>query len=39
MNGHLLDAKSGPFKLVLTEDKRPVRWVRELVSIELKSLD
>jgi hypothetical protein len=39
MNGHLLDTKSGPLKLVVTEDKRPVRWVRKLVSIELKSLD
>lgn len=37
MNGAALDAKSGPFKLVVTEDKRPARWVRNLVSIELKS--
>jgi hypothetical protein len=37
MNGQPLDAKSGPFKLVVTEDKRPARWVRNLISIELKS--
>jgi hypothetical protein len=37
MNGQPLDAKSGPFKMVVTEDKRPARWVRNLVSIELKS--
>ena len=37
MNGETLDARSGPFKLVVTEDKRPARWVRNLVSIELKS--
>jgi hypothetical protein len=37
MNGQALDAKSGPFKLVVTEDKRPARWVRNLISIELKS--
>jgi hypothetical protein len=37
MNGEALDPKSGPFKLVVTEDKRPARWVRNLVSIELKS--
>jgi hypothetical protein len=37
INGQPLDAKSGPFKLVVTEDKRPARWVRNLVSIELKS--
>jgi len=36
MNGQPLDAHSGPFKLVVTEDKRPARSVRNLVSIELK---
>ena len=37
MNGAPLDPKSGPFKLVVTEDKRPARWVRNLISVELKS--
>jgi len=37
MDGKPLDAHSGPFKLVITEDKRPARSVRNLVSIELKS--
>jgi hypothetical protein len=37
MNGQPLDARSGPFKLVVTEDKRPARWVRNLVYIGLKS--
>ena len=37
MNGQPLDPKSGPFKLVVTEDKRPARWIRNLVRIELKS--
>ncbi len=37
MNGHPMDAKSGPFKLVVTEDKRPARSVRNLVSLVLKS--
>jgi hypothetical protein len=37
MNGQPLDEHSGPFKLVVTEDKRPARWVRNLVSLELKS--
>lgn len=36
MDGKPLDAHSGPFKLVVTEDKRPTRSVRNLVSIELK---
>jgi hypothetical protein len=36
MNGKPLDAHSGPFKLVVTEDKRPARAVRNLVTIELR---
>ena len=36
MNGKPLDEHNGPFKLVVTEDKRPARAVRNLVSIELK---
>ena len=36
MDGKPLDAHSGPFKLVVTEDKRPARSVRNLVSIEWK---
>lgn len=38
MNGQPIGEKSGPFKLVVTEDKRPARWVRNLVSLELKSV-
>lgn len=37
MDGKPLDAHNGPFKLVVTEDKRPARSVRNLVSIELRS--
>jgi hypothetical protein len=37
MDGKPLDAHSGPFRLVVTEDKRPARCVRNLVSIELKT--
>lgn len=36
MNGKPLDEHSGPLKLVVTEDKRPARSVRNLVSIELR---
>jgi hypothetical protein len=39
MNGQALDAKSGPFKLVATEDQRPARWVRNLVSLELRAAE
>ncbi|MGB6498541.1 MAG: carboxypeptidase regulatory-like domain-containing protein [Candidatus Acidiferrum sp.] len=38
MNGQPIGEKSGPFKLVVTEDKRPARWVRNLVSLELRSV-
>ena len=38
MDGKPLDAHSGPFKLVVTEDRRPARSVRNLVSIDLKSV-
>lgn len=31
------DANSGPFKLIVTEDKRPARSVRNLVSLVLRS--
>lgn len=37
MDGKPLDAHSGPLKLVVSEDKRPARCVRNLVTIELKS--
>jgi hypothetical protein len=37
MDGKPLDAHTGPFRLVSTEDKRPARGVRNLVSIELKA--
>lgn len=39
MDGKPLDAHAGPFKLVVTEDKRPARSVRNLVSIELASVE
>lgn len=38
MDGKPLDAHSGPYKLVVTEDKRPARSVRNLTTIELKSV-
>jgi hypothetical protein len=37
MNRQPLDAHNGPFKLVVSEDKRPARAVRNLTTIELKS--
>jgi DMSO/TMAO reductase YedYZ molybdopterin-dependent catalytic subunit len=39
MNGKPLDTHNGPLKLVVTEDKRPARCVRNLVSVELKTLN
>jgi hypothetical protein len=37
MDGKPLDAHASPFKLLVTEDKRPARSVRNLTTIELKS--
>jgi hypothetical protein len=37
MDGKPLDAHSGPLKLVVTEDKRPARSVRNLTTIKLES--
>jgi hypothetical protein len=39
MDGKPIDAKSGPFRLVVTEDKRPARSVHNLVSIELRTAE
>ena len=39
MDGKPLDAKNGPFKLVVTEDKRPARSVHSLVSVEVKTAE
>jgi hypothetical protein len=36
MKSKPLDAHDGPFKIIATEDKRPARGVRNLVSLELK---
>jgi hypothetical protein len=37
MDGKPLDAHTGPFRLVATEDQRPARGVRNLVSLEVKA--
>jgi DMSO/TMAO reductase YedYZ molybdopterin-dependent catalytic subunit len=39
MDGKPLDAHNGPLKLVVTEDKRPARSVRNLVQIDWKMAD
>lgn len=39
MNGKPLDVQNGPFKLIVTEDKRPARSVHNLVSIEVKTAE
>jgi DMSO/TMAO reductase YedYZ molybdopterin-dependent catalytic subunit len=36
MDGKPINAKDGPFRLVVTEDKRPARSVHNLVSIEVR---
>ena len=39
MDGKPLDEKTGPFRLIVTEDKRPARSVRSLLSIEVKTAE
>jgi len=39
VDGKPLDAKAGPFRLVVSEDKRPARSVRNLVRVELRTAD
>lgn len=34
-DGKLLDAKEGPFRIVAAGEKRPARWVRQVVSIDV----
>lgn len=34
-----LDTKTGPFRLIVTEDKRPARSVHNLISIEVKTAE
>jgi hypothetical protein len=34
-DGSVLDAKDGPFRLVVPGEKRPARWVRQVTAIEL----
>ena len=37
-DGNPLTGNEAPFQLVLTGEKRPARWVRQVVSIEIQSL-
>jgi len=39
MDGKPLDEKAGPFRLVVSEDKRPARSVRNLVKIEVRTAE
>lgn len=34
-DGHALDGKEGPFRLVARDDKRPARWVRQVSAIDV----
>jgi hypothetical protein len=36
-NGKALDAKEGPFRIVAPGDKRPARWVRQVVTMKIIS--
>ena len=34
-NGKPLDAKDGPFRLIVPGEKRPARWIRQVTAIDL----
>lgn len=34
-DGHALDAKDGPFRIVVPGEKRPARWVRQVTAIDV----
>ncbi len=34
-DGNALDAKDGPFRLIVPGEKRPARWVRQVTAIDL----
>lgn len=34
-DGHPLDAKEGPLRIIAPRDKRPARWVRELTALDV----
>lgn len=38
MNGQPLPAADGAWRLVVPDDKRPARWVRQLVRLEVRAL-
>ena len=35
MNGKALEPKQGPFKVVVPVDKRPARWLKMLIALEV----
>ncbi len=37
-DGKPLDAKEGPYRLVIPDDKRPIRWIRMLRTIRVANL-
>lgn len=39
LDGKPMDAKTGPFRLVVSQDKRPARSVRNLVKIEVRKAE
>lgn len=39
LDGKPIDSKEGPLKLIVEEDTKPARWVRNLVRLQLKQAD
>lgn len=36
-DGAVLDGNAAPFQVILADEKRPARWVRQVVSIEVRA--
>jgi hypothetical protein len=37
-DGALLGGNAAPFQLILTGERRPARWVRQVASIEIRTV-
>lgn len=37
-DGKLLDEKEGPYRIVIPDEKRPARWIRQLTALKIVSV-
>jgi len=34
-DGKILDEKEGPYRIVIPDEKRPARWIRQLITLKI----